>query len=748
MPNNLLESALAYANCGLYVFPLAPRGKQPRIKDWPRKAATDPGIIREWWTRWPNANIGVHVGRSGLVVLDVDPRNGGTESLRELMREHGDGFLSPMKVNTGGGGCHHYYAHSGTADFPAQIAKGIDLKSGNGYVVVPPSVHASDNPYDFDGCTLLNGEADFLPPVPPWFAERGTELVRESGDDWAATCIQSAPETAENVARVRGALEYVSAECSRDDWRNILFAIMSTGWGCAKELAREWSVSAPDLFEEAAFLNVIESARSDRPNGITLGSLFAKATDNGWKDPFKKSRHFESYGDLSNGRRLAERFRERLLHDYASGLWHSWDGLRWAPCERGEAMLTAKLIADECLTETLAALRDDPTEAAKRNLTQALGVHRSIRRLDAMLLAAASEPGMSIANPGMLDADPMKIGVKNGVLDLRNGELLEPRPEMLISRQAGAPYLYQAKCPIWEKFIFEVMQGDPELIAFLRRICGYTLTGLVTEEKLFFLYGTGANGKSVFANVIAAVMGDYAVTVRAALLARDPKGNGSDAEREKARLPGARIALVNETGQGDVWDDQRVKELTSREAIPARMLYGESFDFPPSHKTFVRGNHQPGAMDGTDGLWRRIVLIGFTRQFTEGERIPDLDRRIIDTELPGVLSWMVDGCLDWQKSGLRIPASVAAAVSAYRTETDLMGEWLDSCCRVLRGGEASINELFRSYELFLREANTKAPSRNTFGRQLVQRGFTKRRSNGRPIYGGLELRSPFDDDEL
>lgn len=239
------------------------------------------------------------------------------------------------------------------------------------------------------------------------------------------------------------------------------------------------------------------------------------------------------------------------------------------------------------------------------------------------------------------------------------------------------------------------------------------------------------------------------MTVRAALLARDPKGSGGDAEREKARLPGARIALMNETGQADIWDDQRTNEMVSRENISARQLYCESFEFVPTHKLFIRGNHQPGAMDSTDGFWRRIVLIGFTRQFAESERVPDLDRQIIENELPGVLAWMVDGCLAWQREGgLKIPAEVKAAVDAYRKDSDVMGEWLTGeCSQSPRQEDLSAN-LFKSYMEFLREANMKVPSRKAFGRQLIERGFSKRESNGRTYYRGLAVRDPFESEEL
>lgn len=742
-----MSMALAYAGAGLHVLPLTPRNKTPLIDDWPSGATTDKVVTRQRWERWPDANIGIHVGKSDLVVIDVDPRNGGDASMAELRRKHGDAWLSSVVVKTGGGGRHYFYRQpSGAVRVPPTLGPGVDVKRGSSYVVAPGSIHPSGAPYEIERGGLLDGELDFLPTLPEWMYEAAEHPAED--DVFAVMRIED-PETPENVERVKGALEKISADCSRDEWRDIGFALMLTEWGCAEGMFRDWSMTAPHRFEEAAFRNIVDSAKSDKRSLVTLGTLFAKAKANGWVDP-RVRQPVDTYGDISNGRRFADKYRHRFLFCHATGEWFVWDGQRWKSCENGEEMAAAKLISDECITETSAALRDDASESRKRNFSQALAVHRSIRRLEAMLQAASSEPGMSIAHPGLFDANPWMLAVRNGLLNLRTGELIEARPEMLISRQAGAEYDRQATCPQWERFLSEAMQGDTELVAFLQRVFGYALTGSVNEEKLFMYYGHGSNGKSVAANVANAVHGEYAVTARAALLARDPKGGSSDAEREKARLPGARLVLVNETAQGDVFDDQRLKEITSRERISARYLHQESFDFFPTHKLFVRSNHQPGALDSSDGFWRRIVLIGFNRQFREDERIPDLDQRIVDEELPGVLAWMVRGCLDYQRQGLRIPPSIKAAVATYRSDTDLLGEWIAECCSLSPGAEASLSDLFRSYERFMREANAKPPSRNAFGRQLAQRGYTKRPSNGRTLYRGIQVRSPFADegDEL
>lgn len=738
---DMKAAAVDYAKAGLFIHPLVPGEKRPLLDDWPNKATNEPAMVEEWWTRWPEANIGVHVGKSGLLVVDKDPRNGGDESFRMLDEQHGTAWHSNIEVKTGGGGVHLFYAATSDASYPSQAAPGIDLKHGVAYIVAPPSKHPSGERYEVVRGGLVGDEIDFLPSVPRWLSE-GKARPLVAVEDWTSGIRAQDPETQENIDRLQSALFHISADCDRAAWRNVLFAIFSTGWACAEEIAREWSMLAPDRFDEGGFQNVINSAKSDKPNGITVGTIYALAKENGWKDPRKAQQHFETFGDISNGRRFAERYRGKLLFVHATGKWYAWNGGRWAPCDNGESLAAAKTIADECVSEAAAALKDDATESAKRNFTQAVGVHRNVRRAEAMLQMAASEQGMSIAHPGLFDSNPWLLGVRNGVLDLRNGELLDARPEMMVSRQAGAVFDWQSVCPTWEKFLSDAMQGDEEVISFLTRVCGYALTGLVDEETLFFMLGNGANGKSVFANVLAAVLGDYAVTVRATLLARDPKGNGSDAEREKARLPGARVALVNETGQGDMWDDQRLKEVVSREDISARQLYGESFAFPPTHKIFVRGNHQPGSMDVSDGFWRRINLISFSHKVPAAERIPDLDRRIVDKELPGVLRWMVAGCLEWRKYGLKVPRSISQAIAAYRSETDLLGEWLESCCTVSPSAVGDVGSLFASYERFLREANTRAPSRIAFGRQLVARGFEKHRSNGMSRYRGVAVGNP------
>ena len=576
--------------------------------------------------------------------------------------------------------------------------------------------------------------------------------LKDVADALAILHPQSLDDTPGNRARVSGALATLSADCSREAWRNIVFSTLSSGLPDAEELARTWSRTAPHRYDEGAFDLLVKSFKYERRhdgNLIGPGTLFHLAKAAGWSDPRKPER--ETFGDLSNGRRFAEKFRGKFLYVHASKKWLYWSGTHWVWCEGGEAIQAARTIVTQALDDALSTWQNDPTDYNRNNYNQAVSVHRNARRLDALLTVATTEPGMGIASPALLDANPLLLGVRNGVVNLRDGSLLVPDPAMHISRQAGAAFNREARCPKWLKFLHDVFKGDSELIAFIQRACGYSLTGLMDEEVLFFMWGHGANGKSVFANVLHAVFGDYAVTVRATMLARDAKGNSGEAEREKARLPGARLALINEVGSADVFDDQRVKELVSRERVSARALYAESFEFMPTHTIWIRGNNQPGAMDTSDGFWRRIHLIGFTRQFAEDERVPDLDRQIIDSERDGILAWMIEGCVHWQREKLHAPASVKAASAQWRGDTDLIGQWLEACCRLDAHAETPVSRLFESYCAFLRKGNIKEPTCLVFGRQLSQRGYGQRRTNAARLTQGIALIDLFEaerDDDI
>ncbi|KCZ96569.1 ATPase, partial [Hyphomonas polymorpha PS728] len=444
-------------------------------------------------------------------------------------------------------------------------------------------------------------------------------------------------------------------------------------------------------------------------------------------------------GDTFNGHAFADAHHGRLIYVPEAKTWLAFDGARWTPTDPGAYM--QKFASDEMIRAVKAEIRS--THRGKALSEQKTILLRVKARQTAALASAAELPTLRV-KAAMLDADPWLMGVPNGVLDLRRGRLVPAKPSQRITKQASAPFDPDAPCPQWLAFLKRALP-DPDMRAFVRRAVGYSLIGVVDEEKLFFAYGPGASGKSTFANVVEAMFGDYAVAVNKALLVRG-QFSDSESERQVTRLHGVRLASINETSRGDVFDDYKVKKVTSRERIAARRLYSEAFDFMPTHTTWLRGNFLPGVQDAGDGFWRRLVPVEFGQQIPASERVADLDRRIIAEELPGVLAWAVRGALQWQESGLGIPAPIVAAVESYREATDLFGAWLDECTRRDPNAKTKTSDLFDSWTQYSQRSGAGGGYVRAFSDELARRGYEhdKSRKHGRRFVG-LSLTGGFDD---
>ena len=441
-------------------------------------------------------------------------------------------------------------------------------------------------------------------------------------------------------------------------------------------------------------------------------------------------------GDIMAGGLYAKVMRGKLLHVAQAGLWLRWDGMRWGWCSCGEEMAAAKLVANKALDWATALIKADSDKHRKR-MGFALQL-QNLKRLEAMVKLAKSEEGMTIGHMTDLDSDQWLLGVRNGVVNLRTGGLLAPDPAMLITRQAAAEYHREAQCPRWLAFLDSVFSGDQETIAFIQRACGYSLTGVTTEEVLFICYGHGANGKSVFGNILGNILGDYSQVAPPSLLTVRRDGD-SGPRNDIARLCGARLIQINELQQGDRLDEQIVKMLAGREMLSARYLHKEFFDFWPTAKPWLRTNHRPVVTGEDDGIWRRLLLIPFARKFNEDERNPNLEQQLLE-ERDGILAWMVSGCLDWKRSGGLKPSPLIRRESAtYRKESDLLGEFLDE--RAVMGANERVEQtkLFAVWRDWCESNGVRYGSKKSFTRKLDERGFKEARSNGERLYTGLSL---------
>lgn len=437
--------------------------------------------------------------------------------------------------------------------------------------------------------------------------------------------------------------------------------------------------------------------------------------------------------DIANGQRLAARHGDDLRFTVERG-WLVWDGRRWAIDEKGvQVQARAKETALSIFDEIKGALdRDVRMRHAKRS--------QSKGAIEAMIWLARSEPGIP-ARLTTFDADGWVLNVANGTLDLRAGELRAHRREDLISNLVEIAFDPTAECELWDSFLWRVLDRSEELCAYLRRFVGYLLVGDTSDQSLHFLYGLGANGKSVFCEVLLRLLGEYAVAVSPDLIMLKRHGG---IPNDVARLRGVRAALMNETTQGARFDEAKLKDLTGGDTLTARFLHQEFFDFRPTHRIVIRGNHKP-AINGTDeGIWRRLRLVPFTVSIPPDEQDRDLIRKL-ESELPGILNWAMKGCREWQTEGLKPPPIIAEAVRAYREESDTLGRFLAECCEVHKLAEVKSSALYQRYQQYAESAGERWLPVKDFPAEMQRRGFVyKRNRTGTRMYLGVVLQAETD----
>lgn len=433
--------------------------------------------------------------------------------------------------------------------------------------------------------------------------------------------------------------------------------------------------------------------------------------------------------DIANARRFAAQHGENVRFTPERG-WLVWDGRRWAFDDKS-------IQVQELAKATALSIFDEVKGAKDRSAIFAHAKRSQSRRaIEAMLWLARSEPGIP-ARLGEFDSDGWVLNVANGTLDLRTGQLRPHRREDLISNLSGIAFDPQAEAELWDAFLWRVTARNEELYGYLRRLVGYLLVADVSDQSLHFLYGLGANGKSVFCEVVQRVLGDYAITVSPDLIMLRRHGG---IPNDVARLRGVRAALMNETSQGSRFDEAKLKDLTGGDTLTARFLHQEFFDFRPTHRIVVRGNHKP-AINGTDdGIWRRLRLVPFTVQIPPNEQDRDLLRKL-EGELPGILRWALAGCLEWQREGLKPPAIITDAVRRYREESDTLGQFIAEHCTTRALAQVKSGTFFQRYQHFADRSGERWIAQKDLPAEMERRGFQyKRDRTGTRLYHGLELR--------
>jgi putative DNA primase/helicase len=418
--------------------------------------------------------------------------------------------------------------------------------------------------------------------------------------------------------------------------------------------------------------------------------------------------------DLGNARRFVTQHGQDLRYCRQSRKWLIWDGTRWRPDDRGEIERLAKQTAEAVWEEA----KTKPTEEERKRWFGWARTSQSEGKLRAMVSLAESEPGV-VVEPHELDADPWILNCRNGTLDLRTAELRPHRREDLCTKQVPVDYDPDAQCPRWRKFLEHVTAVNVDLQAFLQKAVGYTLTGDISEQVVFMLYGTGANGKSTFLEVLRTLLGDYA---RNADFTTFLASNDSNARSDLARLAGARLVTAVEVERGKRLSEVSIKQITGGDPITARFLYGEFFEYTPQFKAFFAINHKPRIPGGEHAIWRRIRLIPFTVIIPREQRDPKLLEKL-KTELSGILAWAVEGCLRWREPGLETPLAVREATEEYREEMDPLTGFFQACCTVDPVSTISAAALYEAYQRYCGQNKDEPVKKNVFGMHLAEMGF-------------------------
>jgi P4 family phage/plasmid primase-like protien len=434
--------------------------------------------------------------------------------------------------------------------------------------------------------------------------------------------------------------------------------------------------------------------------------------------------------DLGNARRFADMHGNRMRYVHAWGQWLTWDGKRWKRDNVGSDVEAAKQVTAQVCMDAARCMMSAAQQVANGDATpvaptaaEALvkwGTESSkASRINAMLAMAKSERELA-AQGSQFDQDLWALNVANGTIDLKSGEIRPHRQADMITRLAATEYDPEAEAPHWERFLLKMIP-DEEVRTWLQRFAGYSLTGNVGEQCLAFCYGTGANGKSVFLDVVLKILGDYALRAAPDLVLAKL---GEAHPTELADLEGRRFVVCSEIDEGKQWNEGLIKRITGDATITARRMREDFFTFAATHKLWIAANNKPRVRGTDHGIWRRMKLVPWLVTITDEEKDKELATWLVEDEGPGILAWLVRGCLEWQSKGLIEPEAIRKATAEYRMAEDVIGRWIEDRCDLHEHKWMATTGLYENYAKWCEEEGEGQPwKRKNWKKALEQRGF-------------------------
>lgn len=474
--------------------------------------------------------------------------------------------------------------------------------------------------------------------------------------------------------------------------------------------------------------NVYKPTQKKEPLKYSFGDAFAKTED-------EKTYPNRSTDDTGNAQRFLDRYGDIVRYSYNRDRFYIYNGQYWEIDNSGrvrvlidktiEDMKNEKIFVPEGMEEEDAYnafqkhIKNSRNNTAKKRMVDELKHHIPVL-------------------PEEFDPNDMLINTQNGYVSLSTGEQSEEDKEKMFSMVTDAELTESQRPEIWMDFLNDIFDHDKEVIEFVQRAVGYSLTGSTREQVMFILHGKGRNGKSLFIETIRSILGTYTDNIQAKTLMVK---RGDTINNDVAKLQGVRLVTSSEPSEGFRFDEGLIKQLTGGDTVTARFLYGEEFNFDPKFKIWVTTNHKPIVRGTDDGIWRRLLLIPFDVQIPEDKVDKDLKYKLL-REAPAILNWAIEGCVKWQEDGLKIPERIRDASDGYRKEMDVLEQFVADECIVADGERVGAAELYNVYKEWADETEAYKMNRNKFGQKMKEK-FEDKRLNTGIHYMGVNIRQKF-----
>ncbi len=438
--------------------------------------------------------------------------------------------------------------------------------------------------------------------------------------------------------------------------------------------------------------------------------------------------------ELGNAERLVAQYGDILRYCYERRKWLIWNGKYW----QWDAGNKITKLAKQTVRNIYREAADEPDEKLRKAIADHARRSENDHRLSAMVTLAQSETGVPITIDE-LDADQWLLNVNNGTINLRTGELRSHDPKDLITRIVSLDYTPNAISQVWQDFLSKIFEGNQELISYVHRALGYSITGDQGEQAFFFCHGAGWNGKSTLLGAIQDVLGPYVAEAdpSAFMVSKNqsPGPNETIAELYKIHM-----VCSTEVEDGQRLSTTLIKRMTGGEELRCERKYEHGFNFLPQYKLWLSGNHEPVITDTTNSIWNRLKKIPFTVTIPENERIKNFRKLLSKEHGQAILAWLVNGCLEWAQHGLGEPPVITEATQHYRESQDILLEFLTESCIRQPSASIIVADLYKAYKQWCDDNSSYAIGKNTFSARLKEKGFiTDRGSRNKLIWKGIRL---------